>query len=31
VQRYLVELRQAGWLETRFRGPQGNEYFLKQF
>jgi hypothetical protein len=31
VQRYLVELRQAGWLETRFHGPQGNEYFLKQF
>jgi hypothetical protein len=31
VQRYLVELRQAGWLETRFRGSQGNEYFLKQF
>jgi hypothetical protein len=31
LQRYLVELREAGWLETRFHGPQGNEYFLKQF
>ena len=31
LQRYLAELRQAGWLETRFNGPQGNEYFLKQF
>ena len=22
VQRYLVELRQAGWLETRFQVPR---------
>jgi hypothetical protein len=31
LQRYLAELREAGWLETQFHGPQGNEYFLKQF
>jgi DNA-binding IclR family transcriptional regulator len=31
LQRYLAELREAGWLETRFHGSQGNEYFLKQF
>jgi hypothetical protein len=31
LQRYLAELREAGWLETRFQGSQGNKYFLKQF